>query len=114
SAFAQLLSHADLPPPGPDHFEARRKLWTSRPANAPPLPPPEPSRTRLEGVLTAPGALENDQVWRSGLEKVWRGLVGGGRLKYPLPLSLVDKILYAGWLRDGTWPNGEPVNDDDN
>jgi len=34
------------------------------------------------------------------------GLVGGNQLRKRLPLSIVLKILQAGWLRDGTWPAG--------
>jgi len=65
-------------------------------------------------LLEEPGALERSEVWDAGLSKVWRGLVGGGRLKNSLPLRVVGKILYAGWRRDGTWPDGAKVVDDDN
>ncbi|KZV65675.1 hypothetical protein PENSPDRAFT_689662 [Peniophora sp. CONT] len=117
STFARLVedSRPHLPPSGPELFEARRRLWTT-PANASPRPqrPPSPSRTRLHELLHTPGALESDQVWHAGLGRVWKGLVSGGRLRSFLPLPLVNKILYAGWVRDGTWPAGEEVPDEDN
>ncbi|KAI0284301.1 hypothetical protein BGY98DRAFT_930829 [Russula aff. rugulosa BPL654] len=62
----------------------------------------------------APGALERPDVWDAGLNRVWKGLVDGGRLKKFLPLRAVVKILYAGWRRDGTWPNNGTVVDEDN
>ncbi len=131
--FAHLLAHADLPQPGPEHFAARRTLWTtptaaSRLGQAPPI-----SRVRLETLLDEPGALERPDVWEAGLNRVWKGLVDGGRLKSFLPLRavvclrfprfflylflLLDlqvKILYAGWRRDGTWPDNATVVDEDN
>ncbi|KAI0311969.1 hypothetical protein OF83DRAFT_1177075 [Amylostereum chailletii] len=137
STFELLLQNTPLPPPGPEHFEARRALWTS-PAisQASPSPTSSQSRMKLETLLNTPGALEDNQIWEGGLKRVWKSLVGGGRLKNLLPLTLVvrfnffvpytyhpssdfaslgfkDKILYAGWLRDGTWPSGQHVPDDD-
>ena len=86
-------------------------------------------------MLDEPGALERPDVWEAGLNKVWKGLVEGGRLKKFLPLRAVVclpfplvslflflstllglqvKILYAGWRRDGTWPDNATVVDEDN
>ncbi|ETW83825.1 hypothetical protein HETIRDRAFT_449454 [Heterobasidion irregulare TC 32-1] len=116
SAFEKLLASEDLPPPGPDHFHARRALWlTPLSVPRPPSPPSaSEAHTRLEELLNKPGALENNDVWQAGLGKVWKSLVSGGRLKQLLPLKLVIKILYAGWLRDGTWPeNAAAVETDD-
>ncbi|KAI0251324.1 hypothetical protein BJV78DRAFT_1212490 [Lactifluus subvellereus] len=109
------LADADLPPPGPDHFAARRALWTTPTATSRLGHDPSPSRVRLESLLNQPGALESPEVWDAGLSKVWKGLVGvgGGKLKSPLPLRAVVKILYAGWRRDGTWPDNATVVDDD-
>ncbi|KAF8505693.1 hypothetical protein F5888DRAFT_1798673 [Russula emetica] len=114
-AFSHLLAHANLPQPGPEYFTARRALWTtptaaSRLGQAPPI-----SRVRLETLLDEPGALERPDVWDAGLNRVWKGLVEGGRLKKFLPLRAVVRILYAGWRRDGTWPdNAATVVDEDN
>jgi hypothetical protein len=130
--FPHLLAHANLPQPGPEYFTARRALWTtptaaSRLGQAPPI-----SRVRLETLLDEPGALERPDVWDAGLSRVWKGLVEGGRLKNFLPLRAVVclpllrilflitllglqvKILYAGWRRDGTWPDNATVVDEDN
>jgi hypothetical protein len=88
-AFEDSLSTASLPPPGPAHYLARRALWLA-PAPEPPLPPvPSTSRQRLEQLLSIPGAVENEEVWKAGVEKVWKGLVAGGRLKRRLPMNLV-------------------------
>jgi hypothetical protein len=86
-------------------------------------------------LLNEPGALERPDAWEAGLNKVWKALVDGGRLKNFLPLRAVVcqkkfhvsalflivtllgvqvKILYAGWRRDGTWPENTTVVDEDN
>ncbi|KZP24525.1 hypothetical protein FIBSPDRAFT_668002, partial [Athelia psychrophila] len=98
---------ASLPPPGPSHYSARRQLWLAQTGRSPPPPAPSTSRERLEELLSMPGAATNDEVWKAGVERVWRGLVTGGRLKRRLPMNLVIKIIHAGWLRDPeTWPAG--------
>ncbi|KAI0004933.1 hypothetical protein BJV74DRAFT_762551 [Russula compacta] len=114
SSFAHLLAHADLPPPGPDRFAARRALWTTPTAASRLGQAPSTSRVRLEYLLDEPGALERPDIWDAGLKKVWKGLIEGGRLKKFLPLRVVVKILYAGWRRDGTWPDNAMVVDEDN
>jgi len=112
-SFARLLARADLPPPGPDHFSARRALWTTPTAASRLDQVPSTSRVRLENFLNEPGALEQPSVWDAGLNKVWKGLIAGTRLKNSLPLRAVVKILYAGWRRDGTWPENVTVVDND-
>jgi hypothetical protein len=68
---------------------------------------PSTSRQRLEQLLSAPGAAESEETWKSGIERVWKGLVTGEKLKRRLPMNLVIKIIHAGWLRDPeTWPPG--------
>ncbi|THH04036.1 hypothetical protein EW146_g10282, partial [Bondarzewia mesenterica] len=111
--FEALLASEELPPTGPDLFAARRALWLTPPPT-PPIPTsPSPSRIRLHDLLNQPGALESNEVWQAGLNKVWKGLVSGGRLRKLLPLNLVVKILYAGWIRDGTWPESAAAVDND-
>lgn len=114
--FEQLLESSDLPEPGPAYFEARRALWHT------PIPhdqQPEPlatsvSRQRLEELLnTHEGKLDEDDVWYNGLDKVWKGLITGARLKRRLPLRYLIQILQAGWVRDGTWPKGGVAPDPD-
>ncbi|KAL5507801.1 hypothetical protein ACEPAH_5419 [Sanghuangporus vaninii] len=108
SYFERLMdSNASrMPPPGLSYFEMRRALWCI----TPPIPPqpssPSPSRIKLEALLSQSGAVESEEVWRAGLKNVWKGLVGGNQLRKRLPLHIVLKILQAGWLRDGTWPEG--------
>jgi hypothetical protein len=88
-AFEDTLSTIALPPPGPAHYAARRALWLAPVPEAPLPPVPSTSRQRLEHLLSMPGAVESEEVWKSGVEKVWKGLVAGGRLKRRLPMNLV-------------------------
>lgn len=89
SAFERRIAEASLPPPGPSHYSARRQLWLAQTGRSPPPPAPSTSRERLEELLSMPGAATNDEVWKAGVERVWRGLVTGGRLKRRLPMNLV-------------------------
>ncbi|KAH8830365.1 hypothetical protein DL96DRAFT_1592612 [Flagelloscypha sp. PMI_526] len=100
-------------PPGPDYYAARRALWLSpNPAIARARPQDEPestSRRQLNYLLSQP---LTDDIWRA-LEKVWKGLAGGGRLKRRLPLSMVIKIIHAAWMQDNTWPVGRVAPEPD-
>lgn len=93
SAFERRIAGASLPPPGPSHYTARRQLWLEKTGASPPPPVPSTSRQRLEQLLSMPGAATNDEVWKSGVERVWKGLVTGGRLKRRLPMTLVVRIV---------------------
>ncbi|KAG0709800.1 hypothetical protein DFH29DRAFT_885852 [Suillus ampliporus] len=111
STSSSLISNPEFPPPGPAHYAARRALWLT-PTKVQRRSPPSSSRQRLEQLLSQPGAVNNEQAWKDGIEKVWKGLVNGGRLKRSLPLSLVIKVIHAGWLRDpDTWPAGAVAQD---
>ncbi|KAG1752625.1 uncharacterized protein EDB91DRAFT_1103573 [Suillus paluster] len=113
STSSSLISNPEFPPPGPAHYAARRALWLT-PTKAHHRSPPSSSRQRLEQLLSKPGAVNNEQAWKDGIEKVWKGLVNGGRLKRSLPLNLVIKVIHAGWLRDpDTWPAGAVAPDSD-
>lgn len=79
-----------MPAPGPEYFAARRALWMQIPPRGPSTPPsPGASRAKLEALLSQPGAVESDEVWRAGLKNVWKGLVGGNQLRKRLPLAIV-------------------------
>jgi len=123
------LVNSNLPPPGQAHYAARRTLWLT-PTKVPEHSPSSSSRLRLEQLLSQPGAVHNDEAWKDGVEKVWKGLVGGGRLRRRLPMNLVVcithrnhitlltglqiKVIHAGWLRDPeTWPTGAVVPESD-
>ena len=119
-----ILAASELPPPGPDHYVARRKLWlTPQRIVEHPSNQPSTSRQRLEKLLSFPDAAESDKVWNNGVENVWRGLNEGGRLKRRLPMALIVcsyslesstvfmhvmkiKIVHAAWIRENTWPPG--------
>lgn len=95
SHFEKLMDTTNLPEPGPEYFEARRALWH--------LPSPQyegdnrtipPNRRRLEDILQKyDGKLDEDEVWHSGLDKVWKGLVTGARLKTKMPLRYLVCIV---------------------
>lgn len=113
STSSSLISNPEFPPSGPAHYAARRALWLT-PTKVHHRSPPSSSRQRLEQLLNEPGAVNNEQAWKDGIEKVWKGLVNGGRLKRSLPLTLVIKVIHAGWLRDpDTWPSGAVAPDSD-
>lgn len=124
-SFDQLLRRHLLPPPGPLYYAARRKLWLTPRSQIRVKPEQSSIRQRLEELLSQPGAVESDELWKAGIENVWKGLLAGGRLKKRLPMGLVVrgisldiaraitdpliklKIIHAGWLRDpSTWPPG--------
>lgn len=113
STSSSLIFNPNLPPPGPAHYAARRALWLT-PTKVPNRSPPSSSRQRLEHLLSEKDAVNSEEAWKNGIEKVWKGLVNGGRLKRSLPLSLVIKVIHAGWLRDpDTWPPGAAAPDSD-
>jgi hypothetical protein len=90
SYIDELLATTPLPPPGPAYYLARRKLWlTPRSPRVPCLPDYSASRQRLQAVLSEPNVVHDDDAWRNGIEKVWKGLSGGGKLKQRLPMSLI-------------------------
>jgi len=111
--------------PGISYFNARRELWLNGKREVPRPGDIPASITKLEEMVGDPQALRSRGVWEAGLGRVSKRLIEGGRLKYNLPMrllvcsathsvviqysiltrsSLQIKILYAGWIRDGTWP----------
>ncbi|PSS35489.1 hypothetical protein PHLCEN_2v1644 [Hermanssonia centrifuga] len=118
SNFQTTMESLDLPEPGPAYFAARRALWL-KPTSSTPVHSELPAR--LQELLDEEGPLDSDAIWRRGLEKVWKGVIGGGVLKRRLPLRYlvrflwgpIIKVLQAGWIRDGTWPQGYPAPEPD-
>ncbi|KAF8138480.1 hypothetical protein EV363DRAFT_1252136 [Boletus edulis] len=102
-----------LPPPGPDHYTARRARWL---ASTDTLPPPRhvpQPHARLQCLLNHPDP-HTDPVWNHGIDKVWNGLAKGNRLKHRLPMDLVIKVIHAAWRRDPeTWPEDAVAPDSD-
>ena len=97
SQFEDLLATTDLPHPGPSYYVARRSLWlVPRPLQFRPVES-STSRQRLEDLLSRPGAVADEGVWKAGIEKVWKGLVAGGKLKRRLPMNLVVRCLYISY-----------------
>ncbi|KAJ6598895.1 hypothetical protein DFH09DRAFT_17957 [Mycena vulgaris] len=108
----QSPASSSEPLSGVDFYNARRARWLT--PTLPPRPPESSSsRRKLEQVLSAPDALTSDDVWFGSVEKIWKGLGAGGRLKRRLPMRLVIKIIHSAWLRDQTWPAGATAPDPD-
>lgn len=84
-----LLDMADpLPPPGPNHYAARRARWLASPRTPSQPRRIHPSHLRLQRLLNNSDP-HSDPVWNRGIDQVWRGLVKGNKLKHRLPMSLV-------------------------
>lgn len=83
SRFEHIMESTLLPSSGPAHFAARRALWR-RPISFPP-PRTEQSAKLLE-LLDREGPIDSDELWNKGLDKIWKGVTGGGRLKRRLPM----------------------------
>lgn len=95
SPFEQRLAATDTPSSGPELFHARRAIWREPAQNPPDPTQPNSSRRRLENIMATPGALESDETWGAGIDRVWNGLVGGARLKHRLPLALVVGVVLS-------------------
>ncbi|KAF5363420.1 hypothetical protein D9756_000385 [Leucocoprinus leucothites] len=118
ATFDDLVASYRMPPPGPNYFRARRQLWlTPRSDRGQKIKqsPVSSAQKRLVEILQAPEAVYSDSCWRNGIEKAWKGLSKGERLRHRLPLSLTIKVLQASWIRDDTWPAGmrAPESDDE-
>jgi len=87
--FEQVLQHADLPQPGPDYYEARRRLWLTPSTDLPRRQAPSLAQRKLEDMLNQSNPIHSIEVWSNGLERVWKGLCSGGKLKSHLPMHLI-------------------------
>jgi hypothetical protein len=95
--FDQILQQAELPNPGPEYYEARRRLWLT-PRMVPSPRGLSSAREKLEEILSRPNAVHSINLWNNGLERVWKGLSSGGNLKIRLPMALVVRILQSFFL----------------
>ncbi|TCD70408.1 hypothetical protein EIP91_003489 [Steccherinum ochraceum] len=111
SHFELLLEAADLPEPGPAHFAARQKLWRVPRIHASTAKPQHPVFEKF--LKRRGGRVDSDETWRAGLDKVWKGIMSGAKLKQNMPLNYLIQILQAGWMQDGTWPRGSTVQPSD-
>ncbi|PCH41507.1 hypothetical protein WOLCODRAFT_137435 [Wolfiporia cocos MD-104 SS10] len=94
SSFEEHLQATTMPPPGPDHFNARRAVWCkARPDRTQPTDTTG-QRERLEAVLNQEGAVESDDVWEvQGVKQAWSRIMDGRRLRQRLPLRVVVRAL---------------------
>ena len=58
-AFQTLLATANLPPPGPEHFAARRALWTTPTAAS---HPDQTTHIKQDDLLSKSGVTESSEV----------------------------------------------------
>lgn len=83
SRFEEIMASAQLPDSGPAHFEARRALWRKA-SSLPPARTEQPAK--LVELLEQDGPLDGDGAWNRGVDRIWKGVTGGGRLKRRLPM----------------------------
>lgn len=84
--FEDALANASLPEPGPAYFAARREIWTtSRSSQS--AQPRQPSKRsqKFQAMLQSEDPLD-DVYWNAGLDKIWKGLISGQRVREPLAL----------------------------
>ncbi|KAG8960921.1 hypothetical protein FRC03_005986 [Tulasnella sp. 419] len=127
SSTSSSSSSSSSPTIGPAYWELRRAAWlngtydpssstiitassssasqsrTTQASGSASTSSAASGRERLENVLSVPGVEEDQKVWDGYLGNVHKNLINGQRLRKGLKLSLVVKILRAGWIRDGTW-----------
>lgn len=91
NTFDDLVASYQMPPPGPEFFWARRQLWLTPRSDRTRNPRPSQVSTalkKLDDLLRDPEAIYSDSCWKNGIERVWKGLSKGERLKHRLPMSL--------------------------
>ena len=77
---------------GIPYFDARRELWLNGKKKKPRSDQIPASITKFEEMVRDPGALRSNTVWDTGLGKVSKRLMEGGRLKYNLPMHLLVRM----------------------
>lgn len=75
--------------PGISYFNARRELWLNGKKKKPRSDEIVDSITRLDDMVRDSRALRSDRVWEAGLGRISKRLMGGGKLKYNLPMHLL-------------------------
>lgn len=92
--FEGAMANATLPESGPEHFAARCELWRTFRGSEPVQSHPPPKRSRkLQAMLSQEGPIEDEAFWKAGLDKIWKGLLSGQRVKDRLPLRDAVRIL---------------------
>jgi hypothetical protein len=82
--FEEVLANTAMPEPGPDYFAVRQQLWRT-PHGSGPKSSPKRSR-KLQVLLQRDGPLDKQQDWDAGLDKIWKGIIGGQKLRERIPL----------------------------
>lgn len=96
--FEEAMGNATLPEPGPAFFAARQALWRVPCATQPSNSRPEPRRSKkLQAILQTDGPLDKQEYWDAGLERIWKSLIGGQRVKERLPLRDTVRFLSSRW-----------------
>ncbi|PFH51354.1 hypothetical protein AMATHDRAFT_175225 [Amanita thiersii Skay4041] len=107
-SFDQLLIASSLPPPGPAHYEARRRLWLTPRAHSDNLAP-KPNLYRRQQLANYLGSRDPFKI-----NKLWTIISSSKRhFSDRIPLSLMIPIIHAGWICDQTWPADAVAPDSD-
>jgi hypothetical protein len=75
--------------PGIPYYDARRELWLDGKKKKPRSDQVPASIKRFEEMVRDPRALRSKTVWETGLGRVSKRLMEGGRLRYGLPMHLL-------------------------
>ncbi|KZT29289.1 hypothetical protein NEOLEDRAFT_1175001 [Neolentinus lepideus HHB14362 ss-1] len=110
SHFSRLLENNPLPPPGPDHFAARRALWLTPPPKSPPHSQ-SADQNSFDNVLSQDPS--DKGFWKIHLERAYDMLMAGRALKHSMSMKFIVRVVYAGWIHNGLWPKGVSVDDTD-
>ena len=85
--FDELLAVTDLPPPGPELYAARRKLWlTPRQSDQQASQLPSMAQRKLDNLLNK---VADDRVWNSSIGPAWKRISTGANLKQNIPMALM-------------------------
>lgn len=85
--FDELLVMTDLPPPGPELYAARRKLWLAPRQNDQRTSRRPSIAQRKLGTLL--NKVADDHVWNSSIGPAWKRIATGAGLKKRIPMELM-------------------------
>ena len=89
--FDELLAITDLPPPGPELYAARRKLWLAPRQNDQRTSQlPSVAQRKLDTLLNK---VADDRVWNSSIGPAWKRISTGENLKQSIPMALMVCVL---------------------
>jgi hypothetical protein len=103
-----FVENHSLPPPGPEHYHARREIWRTAPIKASTEhPPTEESATptpteKISAMIASASSIASEDLWNRGLRTLSQGLLEGHRLRKPLGMDVVVSLLQFHSIIAGT------------